>query len=400
MGIRFRKRIKLAPGLHLNLSGSGLSMSAGPRGASMTFGGRGGTYMNAGIPGTGLYARERVGTAPSEADSRSSGSGTVKMSVTASVKDDGTVVFRDQAGNSLDENLVKQAKQQGKDAIQGLMQTACDEINGHLDALEQIHHATPSSDERLTYTPQPFEERKPTEPVPRKHGLMGALLGSKRAQIDKENADAQSAYQTELLLWTRRLREHEARELVRKVLIEEKVRTELTAMEIVLEESLMDIVWPRETALSSEVRDDGRLVMIDVDLPEIEELPRKTATVPARGYKLSIKDLPVTRHQQLYMRHVHGIGFRIIGEVFYALPTADEVVLSGYTQRPDKATGEVQDQYVYSVRVSRRDWAGINFANLKDVDPVEALGRFDIRRDISKTGLFKEIVPFDGRAGV
>lgn len=396
MGIRFRKRIKLAPGFHLNLSGSGLSVSAGPRGASMTFGGRGGTYMNAGIPGTGLYARERVGAAPSGSGSRPSGSGTVNMSVTASVKDDGTVVFRDQAGNPLDENLVKQAKQQGKDAIQGLMQTACDEINGHLDALERIHHGTPPSNERLTYSPRPFAEPKPVEPVPRKHGLMGALLRSKRAQIDKENADAQAAYQNELLLWTRRLRQHEAQELARKALIEEKVRTELPAMEIVLEESLMDIVWPRETLLSSEIRDGGRVVMIDVDLPEIEELPRKTATVPARGYKLSIKELTATRHQQLYMRHVHGIGFRIIGEVFYVLPTAEEVVLSGYTQRPDKTTGEIRDQYVYSVRVNRRDWAGINFANLKDVDPVDALGRFDIKRDISKTGLFKEVVPFEG----
>ncbi|SBT06896.1 exported hypothetical protein [Candidatus Propionivibrio aalborgensis] len=61
MGIRFRRRIKLAPGLNLNLSGSGLSLSAGPRGASMTFGGRRGAYLNTGIPGTGLYTRERVG---------------------------------------------------------------------------------------------------------------------------------------------------------------------------------------------------------------------------------------------------------------------------------------------------------------------------------------------------
>jgi hypothetical protein len=343
MGIRFRKRIKLAPGLHLNLSGSGLSMSAGPRGASMTFGRRGGTYMNTGIPGTGLYARERVGAAPGSASSRLNSAGTSSVSIKISVEDDGTVVFRGQDGNPLDERFVKLAKEQQKDAIRSLMETGCDEINGHLDALEQIHFTTPSPDERLTYAPQTFEERKPIEPVPRKHGFMGALLGSKRAQIDKENADAQAAYQTELLLWTRRLRQHEARELARKALIEEKVRTELPAMEIVLEESLMDIVWPRETALSSEVRDDGRVVMIDVDLPEIEELPRKTAAVPVRGYKLSIKELTVTRHQQLYMRHVHGIGFRIIGEVFYALPTADEVVLSGYTQRPDKATGEVQD---------------------------------------------------------
>lgn len=399
MGIRFRKRIKLAPGLHLNLSGSGLSLSAGPRGASMTFGGRGGTYMNTGIPGSGLYMRERVGAAPSRASSRpssgSSDSDTVKMSITISVEDDGTVVFKDADGNLLDERLVKQAKQQAKDAIQGLMQTACDEINGHLEALERIHHATPAPDWHPTYEPQPYPELKPSKPVPRKYGFLDKLFASRRARVDKNNADAEATYNASMLIWNRGLREHEAREQARKVLLTEKVHTEVPAMEIVLEESLMDIVWPRETSLESEIRDGGRVVMIDVDLPEIEELPRKTAAVPARGYKLSIKELPVTRYQQLFMRHVHGIGFRIIGEAFAMLPKAEEVVLSGYSQRPDKGTGEVQDQYLYSVRVRRHEWAGINFANLDDVDPAEALGRFDIRREITKTGLFKVIVPFD-----
>jgi hypothetical protein len=60
MAIRFRRRIKLAPGLHLNVSGSGLSLSAGPKGASMTFVKRRGSYANAGLPGTGIYARQRV----------------------------------------------------------------------------------------------------------------------------------------------------------------------------------------------------------------------------------------------------------------------------------------------------------------------------------------------------
>jgi hypothetical protein len=398
MGVRFRKRIKLAPGLHLNLSGSGLSLSAGPRGASMTFGGRRGTYGNTGIPGSGLYMRERVGATPSRASSRTSGNGTVSMSIKITVEDDGTVTFRDQAGKLLDERLVKQAKEQQKEAIQGLMQSVCEEINGNIDALEQIHHATPSPDERLTYTPAPFEEPKPIEPVPRKYGILAKLFASKRAQVDRENASAQASYRTRLQDWTEQRQQHETREHARKVLIEEKVLTELPAMEIVLEDSLMDIIWPRETSLSSEIRDGGRVVMIDVDLPEIEELPRKTAAVPARGYKLSIKELPATRHQQLYMRHVHGIGFRIIDEVFSVLPKVEEVVLSGYSQRPDKATSEVQDQYLYSVRVSRRDWAGVNFANLKDVDPSGALGLFEIRRDITKAGLFKAIIPFDAPA--
>lgn len=60
MGWRFRRSIRLFPGLRLNLSKSGVSMTAGIRGLSVTTGKRG-TYMNAGLPGTGLYSRQRIG---------------------------------------------------------------------------------------------------------------------------------------------------------------------------------------------------------------------------------------------------------------------------------------------------------------------------------------------------
>ena len=47
MAFRFRKRIKIAPGLYANISKSGVTLSAGVRGASVTIGGKGGTYLNA-----------------------------------------------------------------------------------------------------------------------------------------------------------------------------------------------------------------------------------------------------------------------------------------------------------------------------------------------------------------
>jgi Protein of unknown function (DUF4236) len=53
MGIRLRKRIKLFPGIYINLSKSGISASAGVRGASVTVGNRK-TRTNVGIPGTGI----------------------------------------------------------------------------------------------------------------------------------------------------------------------------------------------------------------------------------------------------------------------------------------------------------------------------------------------------------
>jgi len=60
MGFRFRRRIKIAPGIHLNLSRSGISTSLGVRGASMTVGKRG-TTANVGIPGSGLSYTTRLG---------------------------------------------------------------------------------------------------------------------------------------------------------------------------------------------------------------------------------------------------------------------------------------------------------------------------------------------------
>lgn len=59
MAWNYRKRIKIAPGIHLNLSKGGVSTSIGPKGAKVTFG-KNGTYMNKGIPGTGLYSREKL----------------------------------------------------------------------------------------------------------------------------------------------------------------------------------------------------------------------------------------------------------------------------------------------------------------------------------------------------
>ncbi len=54
MGFRFWRRIKIAPGLTLNLSKSGGSLSFGPRGAKVTIGPRG-TRATVGLPGTGLF---------------------------------------------------------------------------------------------------------------------------------------------------------------------------------------------------------------------------------------------------------------------------------------------------------------------------------------------------------
>src|SRR5436190_3161515 len=59
MGLRFRRSVRLFPGVRLNFSRSGVSTSIGVRGASVTLGQRG-VYGNVGLPGSGVSYRTRL----------------------------------------------------------------------------------------------------------------------------------------------------------------------------------------------------------------------------------------------------------------------------------------------------------------------------------------------------
>jgi hypothetical protein len=58
VGLRFRRRISIGPGLRLNVSKSGISTSVGTRGAWFTIG-HGKTRETVGLPGTGVSYTEQ-----------------------------------------------------------------------------------------------------------------------------------------------------------------------------------------------------------------------------------------------------------------------------------------------------------------------------------------------------
>ena len=71
MGLRLFRRIKIAPGISINLSKSGISASAGVRGARVTLGPRG-VRRTVGIPGTGISYTENSSLSGSSRKRRSS----------------------------------------------------------------------------------------------------------------------------------------------------------------------------------------------------------------------------------------------------------------------------------------------------------------------------------------
>ncbi|WP_410001608.1 DUF4236 domain-containing protein [Sphingosinicella rhizophila] len=61
MGFRFRRSLKIAPGIRLNFSRSGISTTIGPKGASLSLGKRG-ARGNVGVPGTGVSYSTALGS--------------------------------------------------------------------------------------------------------------------------------------------------------------------------------------------------------------------------------------------------------------------------------------------------------------------------------------------------
>lgn len=55
MGLRFRKSVKIAPGVRVNFSKKGVGMSVGTKGARYSVHSSGRRTTTVGLPGTGLY---------------------------------------------------------------------------------------------------------------------------------------------------------------------------------------------------------------------------------------------------------------------------------------------------------------------------------------------------------
>lgn len=398
MGLRFRKSFKLAPGVRLNVSSGGMSWSLGPRGASVSIGKRG-TYFNASLPGTGISSRTRLDR-PAPSPQARSAPQTVTVSLSLELDDDGVIHYLDQGGSPVSAAVIAQARKQNGDTIRQLLERKCEDINANIAALGQLHWYTPAPRTPLPFTPVPFEAVAPPPPARVELGFAERLLPGRRQAAEAENARRQDEHERALARHERDKTAHAARNVQDRMAYSAAIAGNPEPMQQLLEMRLGEIVWPKETLLTIEVSDDGSALAIDVDLPEIEHMPTKRATLGARSWDLSLRDVGDVATRKLYQGHVHALGFRIVGEAFAALPTVRTVVLSGYSQRLDRASGHVNDEYLYSVRIRREQWNALNFDTLDQIDTVEAFTRFELRRNMTSTGLFKPVTPLPAEDGV
>lgn len=127
MAFRFFRRMRIAPGLTLNLSKRGASVSMGPRGAKYTVG-TSGRRVTAGIPGTGLFYTQQAGGKSSTKMSRKSAA-TVRQTRTCAKQKLDLSFFQRLTTSSAEKSFLDGCR----DVIQGHPNKAYDDFKQAVD---------------------------------------------------------------------------------------------------------------------------------------------------------------------------------------------------------------------------------------------------------------------------
>lgn len=323
MALRFNRRIRIAPGISLNLSKSGIGASIGPRGAKINVSSRG-VYSNVGLPGTGLAYREkhnkRSGRSPHprapspgqalEQQLKTGDSAAVRVRV----QEDGEVVITDDSGQPYDETELRVLRKYAGEGIRDMLQQACDRLNADLSALATVHLNTLAPRDKPVFRGQAFPKTEPQRKTPLQPTLWSRIWPPARRRLEAQNERWTEQYARAFSEWEEAARDFNEQERQRRELETELVLTNLDAMANVLEEHLGEIPWPRETSVSFDLGDDASTIAIDIELPEENDFPDVEYNLAAKQAKVSVKKIAASRRRMLYRDYAHGVAMRVLGE--------------------------------------------------------------------------------------
>ena len=433
MGIRFRKRIKIAKGLYINVSKSGLGLSSKGLFGTTSVSSRG-AYHTASIKGTGISMRQKiVGTSAKKTASRTpprsqpapqASTFSMVIDVDENTGKD-TLRLESVDGKQInDDSLMRkvkkteQYKHRLEETISQVYNKICDENNKFIYihtfsekiiTLKQIEY----SFSRLSpqkYEKQIFPVQPPTEDSVRHDLYIYARENIKsfkfwtlrELRLNYIVSNLQSRFEEEYTKWENEKIEFEASELLKEDDLNKKYLNEYETeksnyekiisgddsyIEQTIEQVFSDIELPVEFDISFEVKNS--VVSMDIDLPEIEDFPIKKAEILQSG-KLSIKQKPIAEKNKDYATSVFGLAFYFASIIFNITPKIEIIKMSGYTQRVNKKTGNIEDQYVYAVEFLRNIFSELK---ITEIDPVVAFDNFKNIKSVNAKYELKTISP-------
>lgn len=429
--MRFRNKIKICKGLSLNLSKSGISMSVGGRGASLTIG-KNGIYHNYGIPGTGLYNRKKIGNLDSFGSNHIGTSyrdipesGYIKFSM--DFDENFNIVVFDEDGNILDDcpllDFIKSTEEY-EDGLESLQNSISEVVktrnNSVIDIYKETERTIPQSEivdkldglELKTYekavfsTPKPtFEEIRTKLEIEAKEKIATlAFWKIRKLQEEYIKSNIDTTYSQAVRNWNEEKLAFEKKEEETKLIIDKQNQVLFDEEQSKLKQYLTgdsnyitsqvnqiasDTCLPFSVSIDFEYNEIEETLFVDLDLPEIEEIPTDYFQILKSG-KVSVK--PKTQKQifQDYATIVCGLAYYFSGIFFNISAKIKKIRISGYTQRLNTKTCFISDDYVYSVLFDRELFSEIDFTH---TEPIKQLGMFPHLISIQSNYKLKSINP-------
>lgn len=434
MGLRYRKSIKICKGVRVNFSKTGVSYTVGTKGASVNFG-RNGVYANTGIPGTGIYARERIDGGSSRTSSFTPAAAEPQtFGIDVVMNDRGEVTLMQNGNVITDETLIRKIKatQSYKDERRRLDSLRRQKINELLaadrkstDDLLSLYKQAPVAE-----TMAAFREKMDTiEPeryirntfqvLPPSAGKIESDLNIeaiknvntwafwKRNKLRQdyvakrlpgEIAKAQKEWEAKKAAFETQEDETEQQKNkeflhdweMTKLGLEKAIEGDPEFLNVLIDSWISDCTFPFDVSIDYSYVPEERKLMLDVDLPEIEDIPN-TKMVKLSSGNLSQKKKTQGELKNDYSALVFSLSVFLAANLFGLSPAIESMTMSCFTQRR-KSTGDVEDDYILSIRFNREPFEKDGF---RKKDPMEFCMGFENRCNMTSTMLFKKIKPFE-----
>lgn len=422
--MRFRKSLRIGKGMKLNFSKSGMSFTTGMKGASVNFGNKG-TFLNTGIPGTGLYDRKRINSDTSGQQFSDDNANYMKVGI--HLEDDGKILIKDENNNVItDESLIRKIKRMEiyKAAVEKAVKIKKSEVDNKTAEFVEVYMSAPALAERKMvekelnnlkfkeYKIKKFDDEKPTnencetELQAKANREIGSVFFWKNKSLrkayveqnlEKYYSDAVKEWETKKNKFEKneekqkekKDKEAKAEYLTEKERLENLLESSEDCIETTLAELFNELKLPVEFSVGYELKQKGKTVCIDLDLPEIEDLNTEKADITASG-KLSVKKKSKKVLNEEYAKGVVGLAYFFAAHVFNISFSIDNVLVSGYTQRNNPKNGKIEDQYIYSILFERDKFKDLN---IQKINPLESMGMFKNISNIDSSFLMKTIEP-------
>lgn len=356
MGLRFRKSIKIAPGVRMNVGKKGVGVSVGTRGLRHTINSSGRSTSTVGLPGTGLsYSTSRSYKTPAH-----------------------------QKRNE----LAKREREQAKLAEQEHAKLQVELYENRIERMRSIHQ---ESDEPVDWKAMyhhkppfeidsigPYEQSARDQLESYRPSWIDRLFNRESKQRQRLEQDVYAAAEADR---TRYEEWREANALAKRVLLGE-VDTYYDVIESLQPfEDLLEFGSGFECNVAS-----PEIVQVAFDVNAQEAIPTTAYSLTKTG-KLSERAMTKTAYYDLYQDYVCGAALRIAREMFALLPV-EVVYVQAYEKQLNTSTGHEEDVLILAVQYDRQT---LEQMNMSRVDPSDALEQFTYRMNFRKTKGFAPV---------